>query len=93
MTSKKQTQIHMEDTIIEDSELEQMLEERQELKQSVAAYRKLDKDAKNKIRSIETPTPYRIGRFIISRRDLAAKTVEFETQASFSFGIKLAGED
>lgn len=92
-TTKTRAQIHMDDNIVEDAELEHMLEERQELKQAVGEYRKVDKDVKDRMRSIGTPTPYRVGRFVISKRDISAKSVSFETQASFSFVIKLAGEE
>lgn len=92
MTTKTKAQISMDETIVENAELEEMLENRQELKLSVTEYRKVDKDVKAKIGSIGTPTPYRVGRFVISKRDLSAKTVSFETQASFSFVIKLAAE-
>ena len=93
MVTKTRTQIHMDEAIVENPELEKMLEDRQELKQSVAEFRKVDKDVKDKIGSIGTPTPYRVGRFVIDKRDISAKSVAFETQASFSFTIKLAGED
>ena len=93
MVTKTKAQIHMDEKIVEDAELEHMLEDRQELKQSVAEYRKVDKDVKSRLRSIGTPAPYRVGRFVISKRDISAKSVSFETQASLSFTIKLAGEE
>jgi len=93
MVTKTRPQISMDETILDNPELEQLLEDRQKLKESVASYRKADKEAKDKIRSIDTPTPYRVGRFVISKRDISAKSVSFETQASFSFIIKIAGED
>lgn len=93
MTTKTRSQVHMDDNIVNDAELEKMLEDRQELKQTVGEYRKVDKSVKARIKSITTPTPYRVGRFIISKRDVSAKSVSFETQASFSFTIKLIGDD
>ena len=83
----------MDEIIIKNPELEKMLEDRQELKTSVTEYNKLNKSVKEAIRSIESPTPYRVGRFVISRHEVKAKEVAFETQASFSFTIKLAGEE
>ena len=83
----------MDEIIVENPELEKELEQRQELKESVAAYNKLNKSVKEKIRAIETPAPFRVGRFVISRHEVPAKAVEFETQATFSFTIKLAGEE
>ena len=91
--TRPKAQIHMDEAIVENPELEKMLEDRQELKQAVAEFRKIDKDVKAKIGSIGTPTPYRVGRFVISKRELSAKSVSFETQASFSFTIKLASEE
>lgn len=91
--TRPRAQIHMDEAIVEDPELEKILEDRQELKQAVSEYRKVDKDVKGRLSSIGTPTPYRIGRFVISKRDIQAKSVSFETQASFSFTIKLAGEE
>jgi len=91
--TKTKAQIHMDEAIVENPELEKMLEDRQELKQAVAEFRKVDKDVKDRIRSIGTPTPYRVGRFVISKRELSAKSASFETQASVSSTIKLAGEE
>lgn len=91
--AKARAQIHMDETIVENEELEKMLEERQELKLAVGEYRKVDKNAKAKIDSIETPMPFRVGRFVISKRDNTAKSVAFETQASSTITIKLAGEE
>lgn len=93
MESKTKAQINMDDTIIDDPELEKMLEERQELKESIKAYNKLNKDVKDKLLTIEAATPYRVGRFIISRSEHPPRQVSFETQGSFSFTIKLAGEE
>lgn len=93
MSTKTRAQIHMDETIVKNPELEKMLEDRQELKETVAEYRKVDKEVKNIIKSIATPTPYRVGRFVISKHEISAKSVAFETQVSFSFVIKLAGEE
>lgn len=92
MVTKVAAQIHMDDNIVENAELEELLEARQELKESVSEYRKADKSAKDKIRSIEAPTPFRVGRFLISKRDIPAKSVSFETTEGSGFTIKIAGE-
>ena len=81
-TTKTRAQIHMDDNIIRDEELEQLLEDRQ-----------ADKKAKDKIRSMETPTPYRVGRFIIAKQAVAAKSVAFETTESSRLTIKTVGEE
>ena len=61
MATKKQAQIHMDDQIVNDPELESLLEERQELKVNVSEYIKVNKKAQEKICKIETLgdlTPY-----------------------------------
>ena len=92
MSGKVDEQTSMDETVIENEELEQLLEERQDLKQSVSDFRQKDKAAKTIIQGIETPTPFRVGRFVIKRSAVAEKSVSFETQASFRFDISLAGE-
>ena len=92
MVAKVKSQISMDDNIVKDDELEKILEERQELKQSASDYKKADKKAKDRIRSIETPTPYRVGRFIISSSIVPAKTVAFDTAEGIRFSIKTADE-
>ena len=93
MVTKVRAQIHMDDNIVKDAELERLLEERQELKESVASYKKADKEAKDKLRSIETPTPYRVGRFIISKHAIPAKSVSFDTTESSRFTLKTISEE
>lgn len=93
MVTKTRAQIHMDDKIIENPELEKLLEDRQELKGSVSEYRKADKAAKYKILSIATPTPYRVGRFIITKKDVPGKPVAFETADSLRITIKTVGEE
>ena len=85
-------QSHMDDTIIENPELLRLLEEREGLKENVANYRAVDKKAKGLIQGIETPTPYRVGRFIIDKSVVAPKQVSFETVEGFRFTIKTADE-
>ena len=50
--TKEKAQIHMEDVIVNDPELESLLEKRQELKEEASKYTKADKEAKNKQRRI-----------------------------------------
>ena len=93
MVTKTRAQIHMDETIVENPELEKMLEDRQELKNSVSAYSKLNKDVKGRLSAIEMPTPFRIGRFVINRTAMAGREVAFETSDGVRFSIKLAGEE
>lgn len=93
MPAKTKAQIHMDDNIVEDAELERFLEECQALKERAAEYRKADKAAKDRIRSIDTPTPYRVGRFIISKQKITTRQVAFDITEGDRFAIKLIGED
>jgi len=92
MATKKQAQIHMDDQIVNDPELESLLEERQELKVNVSEYKKVNKKAQEKICKIEIATPYRIGRFIISTSTVEPKTVAFETAEATRINIKTVDE-
>ena len=93
MTTRKRPQSHMDDTILDDPELEKLLEEREELKPSAADYRKADKSAKERIKAIETPTPYRVGRFVITKQPRPGRHVDFDVQDGFRFDIKLAEDE
>ncbi|GAJ23727.1 unnamed protein product, partial [marine sediment metagenome] len=90
---KVKAQIDMDDTILENPELEKLLEERQVLKASVSEFRKADKAAKEKIQTIQTPMPSRVGRFLITKQPLAAKLVTFETEEGTRVDIKAVDED
>ena len=92
MASKVAAQIGMDDKWIKDPELEELLEKRQELKAGVSEYRKADKDAKDKLKEVQTPVPFRIGRFIINKSERQAKEVSFEVGPSSSLNIKLVTE-
>lgn len=92
MATKVKAQISMDDRILKDEELENLLEERQELKQSVSDYRKADKKAKAKIATIQTEMPYRVGRFIIGKTVVPEKDVAFTTGESIRINIKTADE-
>ena len=95
MVTKTRTkaQSHMDETILDKPELEKMLDERQELKESVSAYNKLSKEVKAKLKAIDAPSPFRIGRFVIKRESVPAREVAFDTEATMRFTIKLAGEE
>jgi hypothetical protein len=82
----------MDETKIDNPALEKLLEERQELKQGVADYRAKDKEAKKIIAGVEAPSPFRVGRFVISRDKVAPREVSFETAESVRLNIKLADD-
>ncbi len=90
--AKEKAQISLDDRIIKNPELEAKLEERQGLKESAAAYRKADKEAKVLAEALNEPTPFRVGRFIIDKTTRPPKTVSFETDGSSSITIKTADE-
>ena len=92
MATKVRAQISMDDKVVDNPELEQLLEERQELKQSVSDYHKADKKTKAKIQTVQTPLPYRVGRFIIGKQNVAAKSVAFETGETNRITIKTVDE-
>jgi len=93
MATKLKAQIHMEDNIVQNDDLEALLEDRQEKKQSAADYRKVDKKAKEKLATIQTPKPFRIGRFIIAEQKVDAKHVEFESGETVRLSIKTVDGD
>ena len=91
--AKDSPQIGLEETIVENEEVERMLDERQDLKPEVQRYNNLNKELKEKLNGIETPTPYRIGRYIISRSTTEGRHVEFDTSGGTRYSIKFAGEE
>lgn len=89
---RNKSQLHMDDKVIEDSELSQMLEDREEAKAGVKAYREIDKKVKAKIESMDVQPPYRIDRFIITKSNVPSRSVSFDTNPSTRISIKLAGD-
>ncbi len=86
---KAQPQRSMDETqIVENEQLEALLDKRQDLKESVREHTKLTKEAKTIIAGIEIPTPYRVGRYVISKTLTDAKHVEFDTDAGYRVNIK-----
>lgn len=89
---KETAQIHFDEKVIRDPELEQLLDERETAKQATKTYRSLDKEAKAKIAELGDDPPYRVGRFLITKSTVEAKSVSFETDASTRIQIKLFAE-
>ena len=92
MTTQTRAQISMDETRVDDSELEQLLEDREELKRGRNAYQEADKKAKEAIAKVTAPSPFRVGRFVITRNPVEGKEVSFETKPTTRVSIKLAGE-
>lgn len=86
-------QIHMDDRIVTNPALEEMLEDRQLRKMQAKEYRTADKKAKETINALNEVPPYRIGRFLISRETVRAKTVAFETSEGSRVSIKTVDEE
>jgi len=93
MATRMKAQIHMEDNVVKDDELEKLLEDRQEQKQAASDYRKIDKKAKDKLATVQTPKPFRVGRFIIAEQKVDAKHVEFDSGESTRLSIKTVDGD
>ena len=92
MGAKTKAQIGLDDQIIHDNELEGALEERQQLKEDAAAYRKADKEVKIKVAALEDKMPFRCGRFFISSAMTQPKDVEFHTDGGNRISIKTADD-
>lgn len=93
MPTKLRSQLGMEDVVIDDAELSQLLEDREEKRAALSDYNAIDKKVKAKIESMEQQPPYRIDRFIITKAKTAPKSVAFETAEGSRISIKLMGED
>ena len=93
MVTKVKPQIHMDDNIVRDAELEEMLEERQSLKEQVSGYRKKDKDVKAKLAPMEEQMPFRCGRFLVSLGKVQPREVSFEINGGTRITIKTIHED
>jgi hypothetical protein len=87
---RTKAQIGMDDKIVSNPELEALLEKREKLKEGQAAYRAVDKEAKEKLLKEPTIPPYRIGRFVISKNIRTPHEVNFTTEAGESISISLA---
>lgn len=87
-------QTNIYETTIEDADLEALLEERQKAKEQAGSirkvYKKKDDAAKAKIEEIELGdgAAVRVGRFVVSRRPVAARDVEFHTAPTTRISIR-----
>lgn len=89
-------QLGMDETVIEDEELENLLGRRQTIKEQRADLNADYKKLNERIAGIledryEFPSPdaapLRVGDYRISARDIAARTVQFETEPSTTVSI------
>lgn len=95
MAPRVRPQISMDDRFIEDPELEAMLEEWQEAKESMSEARQLfsplDEKAKARVLGLDLATgeKVRCGRFVLSKTEQDEKSVEFTRTAKVKPHIKL----
>lgn len=88
-------QLAMDETLIEDTTLEEALEKRQAVKAELGELRKTYDEANEaanvEIAKLELPEDkaVRVGRFRISRSSVSARTVSFETKPTSRIRITL----
>lgn len=87
MPTRVKEQLAIDEKVIEDKELERLLEERQKVRDEMAEVRadlaKANEAANGAIAKLELPdgVPVRIGRFRLTRVEVDARHVEFDTDA------------
>jgi hypothetical protein len=96
-TTEARPQTSIYETEIDNDELEKVLEDREKAKaargDAQKAYKDADDQAKALIRSLDiADAPVRVGRFVVSERQVAGKTVSFETQPTTRVQISLLDE-
>lgn len=97
MNAQPQTSIY--EKLVEDPELESLLEKRQTAKEQAAAVRKkytdADVAAKESLGWLELgiDAVVRVGRFAITMRKTAPKSVSFETAAGERLAIRLLDDE
>lgn len=91
-------QTGFDEQVIEDSDLEDALEERQVAKIALSEQRKAFKEAKaaadTEVAKLELPDGHavRVGRFRITRTAIPGRSVSFETDARSQISIAVMGE-
>lgn len=94
--ARRKAQISMDEKWLEDPDLLDVLERREESRGHLEEYRKIysqvDQEAKGAMAELPQlgEGPVRIGRFVLSRKEVGAKSVSFNSKAKVEFGIKLA---
>lgn len=99
MAPKATPQLAMDERVIDDRDLEKALEDREIAKGAVSEarskYNGIDEAAKGLVAqlSLKDGDVVRVGRFRLSQRRVAAKSVAFETDARDQLYISLAEAD
>jgi hypothetical protein len=89
-----QPQASLYETTIENAPLEAALEERETLKARNATARKKYKDADDRAKTLageldlDDDTPTRVGRFLLTRTAVAARSVSFDTDPTSRLTIR-----
>lgn len=96
---RRQPQLSMDETVIDDPHIAAALEARQDKKDELNALRKEYDEVNDKalaaVERLELPEGrvVRVGRFRIARQSVAAGHVEFDKKASSRLQITLLGQD
>lgn len=96
-TAKPQTSIY--ETTIENPDIEDALEKRDQLRERAsearALFKEADDAAKAKLQALDlgTDAPVRVGRFVVKRIMRQGRSVSFETEASVQLRISTIGDD
>ena len=92
MANDDDGQIGMDETMLEDQELEDALEERLRRRETLAPYRIASREADGKAtveveRALELGDIVRVGRFRVTREMKEGRSVAFETEAKAGISI------
>ncbi len=99
MAVKDQPQTSIYEKTIEDTALEQTLENRESLRQAAsearAFFTEADEKAKAAIAGLDlgNEAPVRVGRFVLTRKMRPSRSVSFETEAKITTKISTIEED
>lgn len=100
MAERVKAQLALDETIVEDAELEAALEKRLRAADDVAEVRKVFEAADVEVKAgleriglLSTDQVVRIGRFRVSKVEIPARAVSFESKASERISIKLAEDE
>ena len=95
MSVRAMPQASLYEQTVENAELEEALEAREKAKEKSGAARKVYREAHDKAKAlVETveladETPVRVGRFVLTRKTVPARAVNFETEESSRLAISL----
>jgi len=90
-------QTSLEETVVEDADLESALERREKAKERAAAARKTFTEADDAAKALAREHtlddgPIRVGRFVLTERHLAGRSVAFDTEPTTRISIRVSGD-